>query len=66
MTPGADPARNQEAELQRARVAELEERIEVIAGLDDEDLGTWTTLDWIACTLLGAVLPLLVMYWFAP
>jgi len=66
MAVGTDPKRSQEADLQRARVAELEERIELIAGLGDEDLGSWTTLDWILCTLLGAVLPLLVMYWFAP
>ena len=66
MSSRPKPTSDHEADLQRARVAELENRIGIIAGLGDEELGSWTRLDWILCTLLGAVLPLLVMYWFAP
>ena len=66
MPKGPKPMSNHEADLQRARVTELENRIEIIAGLGDDELGAWTRLDWILSTLFGAVLPLLVMYWFAP
>ncbi|MFP6639506.1 MAG: hypothetical protein VCC04_04615 [Myxococcota bacterium] len=48
------------------RVAELKERIEVLNDLGDAELGSFTRLDWIACILLGAILPLLVLYWGAP
>ena len=48
------------------RVAELKERIEVLNDLGDAELGSFTRLDWIACIVLGAILPLLVLYWGAP
>jgi len=47
------------------RVAELKKRIEVLEGLGDEELGSFTRLDWAACILLGGVLPLIVLYWGA-
>ena len=34
------------------RVAELKKRIEVLEGLGDEELGSFTRLDWAACILL--------------
>lgn len=48
------------------RVTELKRRIEILEGLDDEELGSFTRLDWAACILLGGVLPLIVLYWGAP
>lgn len=48
------------------RVAELKRRIKILEGLGDEELGSFTRLDWIACIALGGVLPLIILYWGAP
>ncbi len=48
------------------RVAELEERIEALGELGDRELGSFTAVDWVLITLLGAIAPLILLYWGAP
>ena len=40
---------------------ELERRLDFLETSDDSVFGEFTTLDWIVCTLLFFVLPLLIM-----
>ena len=44
---------------------ELERRLVFLEESDDSIFGEFTTLDWILCTLLFFVLPLLVLGWMA-
>ena len=48
------------------RVVELEERIEALGKLGDRELGSFTAVDWVLITLLGAIAPLILLYWGAP
>ena len=57
---------NDPANAEERRVAELHERIDILNGLGESELGKFTRLDWIACILLGAIVPLIVLYWGAP
>ncbi len=40
---------------------ELERRLDFLETSDDSVFGAFTTVDWIVCTLLFFVLPLLIM-----
>ena len=40
---------------------ELERRLSFLETSDDSVFGAFTTLDWIVCTLLFFVLPLMIM-----
>jgi|ETNmetMinimDraft_26_1059896.scaffolds.fasta_scaffold162181_2 hypothetical protein len=51
---------------EESRVAELGERIEILKGLGDRELGSFLLLDWIACIFIGVILPLILLYWGAP
>ncbi len=44
---------------------ELERRLDFLETSDDSVFGEFTTLDWIVCTLLFFVLPLLIMGFMA-
>jgi hypothetical protein len=48
------------------RERELERRIEDLEGRDPAAFGHFTVWDWTVCTALFLVLPLLVVWWFAP
>jgi hypothetical protein len=48
------------------RVRELESRIEELESKDEAAFGHFTVWDWTVCTTLFLVLPLLVVWWFAP
>ena len=66
MATAQDGAPVTETEAERVRVEELTKRIEIISGLDKDELGGWTRMDWILITVLGFVGPLAVLYGFAP
>ncbi len=66
MSSSGNHTRDQESDAERARVEELETRIDIITGLGEEELGAWTPLDWVLITVLGVVGPLLVLIWFSP
>ncbi|MDE0884181.1 MAG: hypothetical protein OSB70_01470 [Myxococcota bacterium] len=65
---GADASGRSEEKMsaQAQRVAELEQRIRVLSELGDAELGEFTRLDWVLLLGLGAVVPLIVLYWGAP
>jgi hypothetical protein len=44
---------------------ELERRLDFLETSDDSVFGEFTTLDWIVCTLLFFVLPLLILGFMA-
>jgi hypothetical protein len=44
---------------------ELERRLVFLEESDDSVFGEFTTVDWVLCTLLFFVLPLLVLGWMA-
>ena len=54
----AEPSPEQRAEILRE---ELESRLKFLEEADDTIFGTFTTLDWIVCTLLFFALPLVVL-----
>ena len=56
-------ATGQAAHDRRAEILhkELERRLEFLETSDDSVFGEFTTLDWILCTLLFFVLPLLLL-----
>ena len=56
----------QERSPEAQRVVELEERIEALGKLGDRELGSFTAVDWVLITLLGAIGPLILLYWDAP
>ena len=56
-------AKGRAAHDRRAEILheELERRLEFLETSDDSVFGEFTTLDWIVCTLLFFVLPLLLL-----
>jgi len=50
---------------ERARVLELERRIEELLALDDERFGGFGVGDWIACVCFALIVPAAVLLWFA-
>ncbi len=59
-TPGASHGRREEILRE-----ELERRLVLLEEADESACGEFTTLDWILCTLLFFVLPLLVLGFMA-
>ena len=49
-----------------ARVVELERRIEELETLDEARFGRFTRWDWLICLSLAVVLPLLLVWGYAP
>jgi hypothetical protein len=66
MSQGQPPSDSEQSGRLDERVAELSRRIEILESLGEEEFGSFTRLDWIACILLGGVLPLILLYWGAP
>jgi hypothetical protein len=48
------------------RQRELERRIEALESSDEAAFGGFTAWDWTVCTVFCVVLPLLVVWRFAP
>jgi len=44
---------------------ELERRIEELEARDEAAFGHFTAWDWTACIVLGLVLPILAIWWWA-
>ena len=57
---------SEELEARNATVEELTQRIETLSSMDEDELGRWTSLDWVLITVLGLVGPLVVLYGFSP
>lgn len=57
---------SEELEARNATVEELTQRIETLSSMDEDELGRWTSLDWVLITVLGLVGPLIVLYGFSP
>ena len=45
----------------KALFDDLERRIEIIEGLDDRELGTFSKLDWAFLIILSLVIPLIAI-----
>jgi hypothetical protein len=63
---GANNRSEERMAAQAQRVAELEHRIRALSELGDAELGEFTRLDWVLLLVLGAAVPLAVLYWGAP
>jgi hypothetical protein len=71
-----DPRSGQDGEIlpevaarsdQRSEIIrrELQRRLELLEETDDAAFGRFTALDWVVCSLLFFVLPLLIVWWAA-
>jgi hypothetical protein len=62
MRPRGDHPREAEsARREKILREELERRLEFFESCDDSELGAFTTVDWLICTLLFFLLPLLIL-----
>ena len=61
----ASPSSDQEVARHREKVIrmELERRIELFDQLEDAEFGRFGAIDWVVCTTVFFLLPLLVAWW---
>ncbi len=50
---------------ERARVEELQQRIEQLEGQDESAFGRFSAWDWLICVLGGIAAPAVAAWWFA-
>jgi len=58
---GDHPSETESARRERILHEELERRLGFFESSDDSDFGAFTAVDWLICTLLFFVLPLLIL-----
>ncbi len=59
--PGGIPQGHDTKVLRR----ELERRLVILEGADEEEFGRFTALDWTICILFFVILPILAAWWYA-
>lgn len=58
---GDHPRESEFARREKILHEELERRLDFFESCDDSEFGAFTTVDWLICTLLFFLLPLLIL-----
>ena len=61
-TPSGGIPREHDAEVLRR---ELERRLAILEGTNEEEFGRFTALDWTICVLFFVIIPILAVWWYA-
>jgi len=61
-TPSGGMPQGHESEVLRR---ELERRLTILEGTNEEEFGPFTALDWTICVLFFVIIPILAVWWYA-